>query len=73
MGTGSVPQLCYQGRDTELQKWLSVQGLRDLCSEGLFSAFCHGIHLQQITHPTDGASLLAQMVKNLPAMQETWV
>ena len=32
-----------------------------------------GIHLPKCADPTDGASLLAQMVKNPPAVQETWV
>ena len=34
---------------------------------------CMGIHLPKCADPTDGASLLAQMVKNPPAVQETWV
>ena len=30
-------------------------------------------YLHQSCHPVDGASLVAQLIRNPPAVQETWV
>ena len=53
MGAGSIRRLCYQGRDTVLQKQSSVRGIRDLCRRGLFSASCMGIY-QSVHTPQMG-------------------
>ena len=39
----------------------------------LYMCVCAYIHTHTHTHIYIWASLVAQLVKNLPAMQETWV
>ena len=46
---------------TMKETWAQSLGQKDLLEE------------EMATHSSTSASLVAQMVKNLPAMQETWV
>ena len=41
--------------------------------ENFMHCLDHGIAKSDTTEPLSRASLIAQMLKNLPAMQETWV
>ena len=72
-----------------LEAWVRSQGLEDPLkkematypsipawkipwTEGTWQATVHGV-AKRWTRLSDWASLIVQLVKNLPAMQETWV